>query len=220
MAALQKIFIIFITMLCSCVISAAAGAAGTGPAEITGEGYFFKNATPEQVRALLKGVSLAGVSTPQGKLQRKITPLMRAAALTPYPKVIDILVEAGCGVNDLALPLWREEDEVRLWDTERTALHFAAQNRIHEVLKRLLEYWPDIDLPAGSPNEFTALHIASRNRATAKNFIVLLEAGANPYLCHPGYRHPHDEAMPLWQNFIGKGAFHDYEKRTGATRPK
>ena len=155
---------------------------------------FYAHATPELVGKLLAGISLKGVSAADGN-DSALAPLMRAAASTPYPEVIDLLVAAGCDVNGPARLPWKKGETSTHRDTVRTPLHYAARNINPEVLKRLLSYSPDLRAAGGPPGAYSPLHVAAEKPTNTEQFVTLLRAGVEP----------DGAALDLWRQFTGRG---------------
>ncbi|SBV91818.1 exported hypothetical protein [uncultured delta proteobacterium] len=171
---------------------------------------FYANATPDELRAKLQGTSLRGVARPWHDYYTSVTPLMLAAKYSPHPEAVDMMVRAGAEVAAFSQEPWQPGDKRNYcWDHELTALHFAAQNSNPEVLRRLLAYKPDLNAVTVCSNQFTALHMASEFRDLWQNFILLLEAGADPRLAPSDQGPVRSEEAPLhlWRNFIGQGGF-------------
>ena len=173
--------------------------------ELISQKDFFKTATAADVKELLQGISLEGVSVAEENYT-SLTPLMRAARDTPYPEVIDLLVQAGCDVNAYSQPPQIPgQEDYRAWQNERTALHFAVKNPNPEVLRALLSYKPDLEARYVPHFTGTALYMASESSLTFSHFMQLLEAGADATQDYPAsdksYRY---KSSPLWRNFIGR----------------
>ena len=162
---------------------------------------WYKAATPAQVRALVKGRSLAGVRAEGGKYGKDpaYTPLMRAAEETPWPEVIDILIQAGCKVNDTfeLRVTWRSGD-----DDVSTALHLAVYNPKPGALRALLRHKPDLNARADlNSYSYTALELAAQHPGKAEHLRALLEAGARPVA--PDKKYSNLRHSSLWSLFLG-----------------
>lgn len=191
------------------VFSSAVAAEKPVPEELFSR-EFYKNATPDELRVKLQGVSLRGVARPWHDYYTSVTPLMLAAKFSPHPEAIDMMVRAGAEVEAFSQEPWQPGDKRNYcWDHELTALHFAAKNSNPEVLRRLLAYKPDLTAVTVCSNQFTALHMASEFKDLWPNFISLLESGADPRLALSDQGPVRSEEAPLhlWRNFIGQGGF-------------
>lgn len=171
---------------------------------------FYKNASPAELRAKLKGISLQGVSRRWHNHYTSITPLMLAAKFSPHPEAIDIMLEAGSELEAVSQTPWQPGDtRSYCWDHELTALHFAANNEHSEVLERLLEYKPNLDRVTVCSEDFTALRMTAGREKLHKNFIILLKAGANTHISlnnptgDSAYKLKENE-FPLWYRFTGR----------------
>ena len=174
---------------------------------------YYSVATPEQIRAKLRGISLAGVAVTEpvlGDEPIQITPLMRAAKETPHGEVIDILVKAGCDVNAATGPIPIPKGTPQLYglrDTgPRMPLHFAVLNPNPAALKALLKYKPDLEALSGQRSNYTALELAAGRSGRATHFTALLEAGAKAVIPR-SITSKRDEYTPenhIWSLFLGR----------------
>lgn len=199
--------LVFLSFVNLCAASFAASK--PVPAELFEE-KFYKSASPAELRAKLKGISLQGVARPWHDHYTSITPLMLAAKFSPHPEAIDIMLEAGSELEAFSQEPWQPGDSrSNCWDHELTALHFAAKNPHSEVLERLLDYKPDLDRVTICANDFTALYMTAGHKELHNNFILLLKAGANTQISYnnptgdSAYT-PKENEFPLWYRFTGQ----------------
>lgn len=166
------------------------------PAEAIYQSQFYAVADPPQVAEIIGGRSLIGVRevveevpvynvpTPATRaalpfliftrsfwtgtktVTHEYSPLVEAAAVTPYPEVIHMLVKAGCKVTDM-----RSEP-----------LRASLRNPSPAVLEAILGYGPDLNAAFAPPLCSPLHYLAMTEPAEFKkeHFHLLLKAGANP----------------------------------------
>jgi hypothetical protein len=167
---------------------------------------YWEAATPDQVRKLVAGHSLADVRTYEKYTpDSSRTPLMLAAESTPHPEIIDILVRAGSDVN--AVTNWRtwfrSPGSVAISGHTAdisAALHFAVLNPNPAILRALLRHQPNLDARrACAPVHYSALELAAIRAGRTEHLKLLLEAGARP-TPEPGEE---PAKYSIWRFFLG-----------------
>ncbi len=166
-------FFALVLLLCQACAAAPTADPGTAraatPATTThptcdhwGSIDFFRDATPQLVRECLQAG--ADPNGPPGVYP--LPPLFVAAARSPHPVVIPILVDAGA---DVAAREWGD----------LTPLHEAAgQNTNAGVTAALLEVGADPN--ARDRDGIAPLHLAANNNSNPDVVTFLIEAGADP----------------------------------------
>lgn len=173
-AALVALVLLFCQACAGAPTADPANALAAAPATTThptcdhwGSIDFFRDATPQLVRECLRAG--ADPNGPPGVYP--LPPLFVAAARSPHPAVILILVDAGADLN------------ARHWG-DLTPLHEAAgQNTNAGVTGALLDV--GVDPNARDRDGIAPLHLAAARNSNPDVVTFLIEAGADPNIRDP-----------------------------------